>query len=70
MFLMIARLFIGVGLFALGYLVGREMGRAESVRDQLSGASEGDASMPGKQAPEGDIESETSKQTAVPRNET
>lgn len=32
---MIARIFVGVGLFAVGYFVGKEMGRAEYIRDQL-----------------------------------
>jgi hypothetical protein len=32
---MVVRILIGVGLFALGYFMGKEMGRAESIRDQL-----------------------------------
>jgi hypothetical protein len=36
---MIVRLFAGAGLFVLGYLVGREVGRSESVRDQLRWAA-------------------------------
>jgi hypothetical protein len=32
---MIVRLFMGVGLLALGYFVGREVGRTESVREEL-----------------------------------
>ena len=32
---MIVRMFVGAGLFVLGYLVGREVGRTESIRDQL-----------------------------------
>ena len=42
---MIARIFVGAGLFALGYLVGREIGRAESIRDQLRGAVDADDRM-------------------------
>ena len=37
---MIVRIFVGAGLFALGYFVGKEMGRAEYIRDQLRWASE------------------------------
>ena len=37
---MIVRLFVGAGLFALGYMLGREVGRAESIRDQLQWATE------------------------------
>ena len=37
---MIVRLFVGAGLFALGYFVGKEMGRAEYIRDQLRWARE------------------------------
>jgi hypothetical protein len=32
---MVLRILIGIGLFALGYFMGKEMGRAESIRDQL-----------------------------------
>ncbi|MGD8588888.1 MAG: hypothetical protein PVG22_08675 [Chromatiales bacterium] len=32
---MIARLIINLGLFALGYYVGREVGRTESVRERM-----------------------------------
>jgi hypothetical protein len=32
---MIVRLFIGVGLLALGYFVGKEVGRTESLRAEL-----------------------------------
>jgi hypothetical protein len=37
---MIVRALVGIGLFTLGYFVGKEMGRAESIRDQLSWATE------------------------------
>lgn len=37
---MIVRLFLGAGLFALGYFVGKEVGRAESVREELRRARE------------------------------
>jgi hypothetical protein len=33
--MMFVRVFIGVGLLALGYFVGREVGRTESVREEL-----------------------------------
>ena len=42
---MMARILVGLGLFALGYLVGKEIGRAESIRDQLRGAVDGDERM-------------------------
>jgi hypothetical protein len=32
---MIYRLFINLGLFALGYYLGREVGRTESVRERM-----------------------------------
>jgi hypothetical protein len=53
---MIVRIFIGVGLFALGYLVGKEMGRAESIRDQLSWATDDDDLMPDKHGPKEAVE--------------
>ena len=31
----IIRLLLGVGLFALGYYVGREIGRLESLREEM-----------------------------------
>ena len=31
----VIRLLIGAGLFALGYYVGREIGRLESIRDEM-----------------------------------
>jgi hypothetical protein len=34
-FIMIGRLMVGVGLFALGYYLGREMGRTEHIRNRL-----------------------------------
>jgi len=43
---MVVRIFIGIGLFALGYFVGKEIGRAESIRDQLRGATDDDLSTP------------------------
>ncbi|MCG6896825.1 MAG: hypothetical protein LJE61_02715 [Thiocapsa sp.] len=33
---MLARVFFGMGLLAVGYLVGREIGRNESLRDDLA----------------------------------
>jgi hypothetical protein len=52
---MIARIFLGAGLFVFGYFVGREIGRTEAVRDQLRRAADDDR-MPtelqsGRQAP-------------------
>jgi hypothetical protein len=32
----IVRLLLGAGLFSLGYYVGREVGRLESLREELS----------------------------------
>ena len=40
------RVFIGVGLFALGYFVGKEIGRTESIRDELRRAAEEDDQAP------------------------
>ena len=37
---MIVRLVMGAGLFALGYFLGKEIGRAEAIRDQLRWDSE------------------------------
>ena len=31
----VVRLLLGVGLFALGYYVGREIGRLESLREEM-----------------------------------
>jgi hypothetical protein len=31
----VIRLLIGAGLFALGYYVGREIGRLESIREEM-----------------------------------
>jgi hypothetical protein len=62
---MIARLIIGTGLFALGYFVGKEMGRAESIRDQLRWAAEGEDLVPTKLDPEAEIGSETSDPAAA-----
>ncbi len=31
----VIRLLVGAGLFALGYYVGREIGRLESIRDEM-----------------------------------
>ncbi|MCU0833638.1 MAG: hypothetical protein MUC77_04255 [Chromatiaceae bacterium] len=44
---MIVRLVLGVGLFALGYYLGREVGRAEPVREALRSAREGEGTAPG-----------------------
>ena len=65
---MIVRIFIGAGLFALGYFVGKEMGRAESIRDQLSWAADEDDLMPTKRDPEAKIEPETSDPAAAARS--
>ena len=37
---MIYRIIVGVGLLALGYYLGREVGRAEPVREELRRARE------------------------------
>ena len=37
----IIRIFIGIGLFTLGYHVGREVGRLEPIREELRRAREG-----------------------------
>lgn len=37
---MIFRILIGVGLLALGYYVGREVGRTEPIREELRKARE------------------------------
>ena len=53
---MIVRLFLGAGLFALGYYLGREVGRSEPVREELRRAREGadgeEARRAGAAAPE------------------
>ena len=36
----ILRLLLGLGLFALGYYVGREIGRLESLREEMRKARE------------------------------
>jgi hypothetical protein len=38
---MIARIFIGAGLFALGFFLGKEIGRTEPIRDKLRRAAGG-----------------------------
>jgi hypothetical protein len=43
---MIIRVFIGVGLFALGYFVGKEIGRTESIRNELRRAAQDDDQAP------------------------
>lgn len=65
---MIVRIFIGVGLFTLGYLVGKEMGRAESIRDQLRWATEGDDPMPTRRDSGEDARTEASDQTVRARS--
>ncbi len=42
---MIYRMIVNVGLFALGYYLGREVGRTEGVREQLRQAREGGGSV-------------------------
>lgn len=64
---MFVRIVIGVGLFAIGYFVGKEIGRAESIRDQLNWAADEDDSGPTKRRPEGDIQTATSGPSAPPR---
>jgi len=64
---MIVRIFIGVGLFALGYFLGKEMGSAESVRDQLSWAAEEDDRIPTAQHPDAGAEPETPDPPAAER---
>ena len=39
---MIFRLLTGVGLLALGYYIGREVGKAESIRNEMKQARESD----------------------------
>ena len=52
---MLVRLVLGVGLFALGYYLGREVGRAEPVREELrrarEGAGEAPSEPPGSEVP-------------------
>jgi hypothetical protein len=40
---MVFRILAGVGLFALGYYVGREIGKTEHIRRQLQQAREASA---------------------------
>ena len=49
---MIVRVLIGAGLFALGYFLGKEIGRTESVRDELKWAANEDNRLPAKSEPE------------------
>jgi hypothetical protein len=42
---MISRLFVSLGLFALGYYVGREVGRTEAVREQMRQVREAGGSV-------------------------
>ncbi|MEA3274228.1 MAG: hypothetical protein U9Q81_02815 [Pseudomonadota bacterium] len=46
---MVVRLFlgagVGAGLFALGYLLGREIGRSESIRDELRWVGDGEGRL-------------------------
>jgi hypothetical protein len=42
---MITRLIINLGLFALGYYLGREVGRTESVRERMRQVRESGASV-------------------------
>ncbi|MCG6859938.1 MAG: hypothetical protein LJE70_01425 [Chromatiaceae bacterium] len=49
---MIVRVVIGAGLFALGYFLGKEIGRTESVRDELEWAADEDNRMSTKPEPE------------------
>ena len=71
---MMVRIFIGVGFFVLGYFVGKEIGRAESVRDQLDWAAEDDDLLSGKpdsvREAEPDVSAfDTSDETAEGRGE-
>lgn len=50
---MIVRLFLGAGLFVLGYYMGREVGRAEPVREALRAAREGEGTGPAETREEG-----------------
>jgi len=58
---MVVRIFIGVGLFVLGYFVGKEIGRAESIRDQLTWAAEEDDPVSMRSESVGDSEPAVSK---------
>lgn len=58
---MVVRIFIGVGLFVLGYFVGKEIGRAESIRDQLTWAAEEDDPVSMKPESVGDSRSAVSE---------
>ncbi len=57
---MLVRMMVGVGLLALGYYLGREVGRAEPLREELRRAreaagSDGDsAAAPGTRGPDPD----------------
>jgi hypothetical protein len=42
---MLYRLIFNVGLFALGYYLGREVGRAESVRERMRHLREGGSAV-------------------------
>jgi hypothetical protein len=61
--MMFVRVFIGVGLLALGYFVGREVGRTESVREELERRRTGAGT---DQPDQGDPESAASKQFTDP----
>jgi hypothetical protein len=50
---MLLRLITGVGLLALGYYVGKQVGRTESIREELSRARESSAETE-EMAPAGD----------------
>ena len=43
---MLARLVVGAGLFALGYYLGKEVGRMAPVRDELRRARNGERPQP------------------------
>lgn len=53
----VIRLLIGAGLFALGYYVGREIGRLESIRDEMrrlrEGQEAGSSDSPAATGPQG-----------------
>ena len=57
---MLIRMTVGVGLLAFGYYLGREVGRAEPLREELrrareaAGSDDGSAAAPGTRGPDPD----------------
>jgi hypothetical protein len=48
---MLTRIVAGLGLFALGYYLGKEVGRTQSVRDELEEARQKSSKPDETQAP-------------------